>query len=188
MIVVTLIPLIAFVLIRLKFTGKTWNIPIWIAYFTVALLLMIYPSGIVRSKFAWLYCLFVPMYYLSFGIKADFNKPFRLIGNALLMVFFVANYWEIPVYVYGFLGIYPFTQWFDLLYQIQNVYMIATLWLLLKANDLGINSVGWFTLLTSLICSFCILWILPIDWAILARLVPLFISINFILFGLEKHE
>lgn len=125
-----------------------------------------------------------------------YQRKYRDLGPtlcvSLLSAFIIADYWEIPVFVYGYLGSFAgrYAQYIQQGYLIHHVYVLACCWLFQRLTGFHFNRKNASLILVALGLSFLFLSpfcdLVPYR-AKLARLIPL-ILVGYALFeGSDKE-
>ena len=124
----------------------------------------------------WLYIMFIGVYLILYWRRYKETGP--ALCCALLVAFIVADYWEIPVFVYGYLGAFDgfFNRYIQHGYLVHHAYVIACFYLFKKLTNFAFTKVnktlfiGELALSFILVAPFCY-WIPFISYWL--RLIPL---------------
>lgn len=137
---VTLLPIFSILFSRVRLNGEKW-FNFFLLIFLLSLIATVIPGwsltefGVTKNLF-----LYVNFAFLNFGLISDKFKKMdssKVFACTLLIVFIMAEYWEIPIYIYGYLGTFnglykcyvPFG-WF-----IHHIYVFAVFLLYRKMSN-----------------------------------------------------
>lgn len=120
-----------------------------------------------------IYAFFTLLYIITLTKKLNSKEPNKILAMSMLMVFIASDLWEIPVFVYGKLGLfnpaYAFYsgQWFD---HIHRVYAVISMWVLIKIGKLHRNKTVLFLCVLGLASPFILV---ATNYLVLARFISL---------------
>lgn len=126
-------PIIAFAIWNIRLNGKKWCIVTIFLSLIATIYLAFHPPNIENVSY-WLpyYTLFLMIYIMllipKYGTK-QFNK---ILALAIFMLFIAGEWWELPVFVYDFIGkggVADVGWWFS---HVRRVYTLATFLLFTK--------------------------------------------------------
>ena len=185
-------PVIAYVIWNVKLNGKKWCIITSFLFLAATLYLSLNPMHIQNVTW-WLgyYTLFALIYIMILLTKYPLTQFNKILAITLWMLFICGELWELPVFLYDYIGkqFIANAEWYTS--HIRRLYTLATLILFADLTHIQLRKSG-LLLCVSMILFFVldfpqVLSAFPFVNT-LARLVSLYIGAVFLYVGLPKIE
>jgi len=139
------------------------------------------------TDYLGIYLFFAGLYILVFSNKIGIRLTHRLIPVAALTLFIVADFWEIPIFIYGLIGYGSYHKWLGSWPDhIHRIYVIFSVIVLLKIQKFQVKKRCWGFPVLALISSFLILYYYYlIPWGLAGFFVRI---LSFLLLGIFTHK
>lgn len=125
-----------------------------------SVLTLYFPLHIPKvTDYLGIYLFFAGLYILAFSNKIGIKLTHKVIPIAALTLFVAADFWEIPIFIYGLLNYSSYHKWLgswpDHIHRVYVIFSVIVLWKIQKFQG---KKRYWGFPVLALICSFLILY------------------------------